>query len=164
MLNSHQQNLFCEEQHCHDTQSSFIQSDENFNWDFDFDNEELSALLKKEQECQLYSGLHESPALAKAREEAVEWVLKVSGYYSFSALTAVLAVTYLDRFLYAFRSGRTEKPWMTNLAAVACLSLAAKIDEIRVPLLLDLQVWEVKNPILIHFSLSLLPFVCSFEQ
>jgi len=33
-----------------------------------------------------------------------------------------------------------DKPWMTQLAAVACLSLAAKMDETEVPLLLDFQV------------------------
>ena len=31
-------------------------------------------------------------------------------------------------------------PWMSQLAAVTCLSLAAKDKEIQVPFLLDLQV------------------------
>ncbi|KAJ1421163.1 Cyclin-like [Sesbania bispinosa] len=35
-----------------------------------------------------------------------------------------------------------DKPWMTQLTAVACLSLAAKVEETHVPLLLDLQVEE----------------------
>ncbi|KAL0360947.1 UNVERIFIED_CONTAM: Cyclin-D3-3 [Sesamum radiatum] len=106
-------------------------------------DEELSSLLSKEQENELYNGLEETPSLAMARGEAVEWMLKVIGYYSFSALTAVLAVNYLDRFLYSFQSHR-EKPWMIQLAAVACLSLAAKVEETEVPLLLDLQVEESK--------------------
>ena len=33
-----------------------------------------------------------------------------------------------------------DKPWMNQLEAVACLSLAAKMDETEVPLLLDFQV------------------------
>ncbi|CAI9770268.1 unnamed protein product [Fraxinus pennsylvanica] len=37
-----------------------------------------------------------------------------------------------------------DKPWMSQLAAVACLSLAAKVEETQVPLLLDLQVEESK--------------------
>ncbi|KAL0314918.1 UNVERIFIED_CONTAM: Cyclin-D3-3 [Sesamum angustifolium] len=106
-------------------------------------DEELSSLLSKEQENELYGGLEETPSLAMARGEAVEWMLKVIGYYSFSALTAVLAVNYLDRFLYSFQSHR-DKPWMIQLAAVACLSLAAKVEETEVPLLLDLQVEESK--------------------
>ncbi|XP_065863687.1 cyclin-D3-1-like isoform X1 [Euphorbia lathyris] len=37
-----------------------------------------------------------------------------------------------------------DKPWMPQLAAVACLFLAAKVEETQVPLLLDLQVEESK--------------------
>ncbi|PPD80038.1 hypothetical protein GOBAR_DD23043 [Gossypium barbadense] len=37
---------------------------------------------------------------------------------------------------------RQDNPWMSQLAAVACLSLAAKVEETQVPLLLDLQVEE----------------------
>ncbi|KAJ6340551.1 hypothetical protein OIU77_008337 [Salix suchowensis] len=33
-----------------------------------------------------------------------------------------------------------EKPWMTQLAAVSCLSLAAKVEETQVPLPLDFRV------------------------
>ncbi|KAK4381394.1 Cyclin-D3-3 [Sesamum angolense] len=133
MASHHQHNpqfffdaLYCEEEH----------------WERG-NHEELSSLLNKEQENELYDGLQESPSLAMARSEAVEWMLKVTGHYSFSALTAVLAVNYLDRFLHSFQSHR-EKPWMTQLAAVACLSLAAKVEETQVPLLLDLQVEESK--------------------
>lgn len=104
-----------------------------------YEDEELSSLLIKEKEDERYNGLEQNPSLAKARDEAVEWMLKVVRYYSFSALTAVLAVNYLDRFRHGFQSHR-EKPWMTQLAAVTCLSLAAKVEETQVPLLLDLQV------------------------
>ena len=37
------------------------------------------------------------------------------------------------------------KAWMIQLLSVACLSLAAKMEETEVPLLLDLQVMEF-NP------------------
>ncbi|XP_073316353.1 cyclin-D3-2-like [Primulina huaijiensis] len=103
------------------------------------EDEELSALLLREQENEPYDGFLENPRLAKDRREAVEWMLRVVGYYSFSALTAVLAVNYLDRFSYSIQSHR-EKPWMVQLAAVACVSLAAKVEENQVPLLLDIQV------------------------
>ncbi|XP_040997646.1 cyclin-D3-1-like isoform X2 [Juglans microcarpa x Juglans regia] len=75
----------------------------------------------------------------EARREAVEWMMKVNAHYSFSALTAFLAVNYFDRFLLSFHL-HGEKPWMPQLAAVGCLSLAAKVEETQVPLLLDLQV------------------------
>ncbi|XVF36336.1 hypothetical protein REPUB_Repub19eG0049600 [Reevesia pubescens] len=108
-------------------------------WEID----ELSSLLSKEELNQLYDSLQTNGNLAGARRESVEWMLKVSVHYSFSALTAVLAVNYLDRFLFSFRF-QSEKPWMTQLAAVACLSLAAKVEETQVPLLLDLQAEESK--------------------
>ncbi|KAL6504356.1 hypothetical protein OROGR_026279 [Orobanche gracilis] len=109
------------------------------------EDEELISLLNQEQGKAQYDVFEEkkNSSLGRARCEAVEWMLKVIGYYSFSALTAVLAVNYLDRFLQAkFKSSGEEKPWMTQLAAVACLSLAAKVEETRVPLLVDLQVEE----------------------
>ncbi|KZV54554.1 hypothetical protein F511_01352 [Dorcoceras hygrometricum] len=52
------------------------------------EDEELSALLLREKENELYDGCLESPCLAKERREAVEWMLRVVGYYSFSAQTA----------------------------------------------------------------------------
>lgn len=107
--------------------------------DMFWDDEELKSLLNKEQQNPLYIFLQTNPVLETARRESIEWILKVNAHYSFSALTAVLAVNYLDRFLFSFRF-QNEKPWMTQLAAVACLSLAAKMEETHVPLLLDLQV------------------------
>ncbi|RYR00107.1 hypothetical protein Ahy_B07g088185 [Arachis hypogaea] len=48
-----------------------------------------------------------------------------------------------DRFLLSFHFQR-EKPWMIQLASVTCISLVAKVEETQVPLLLDLQVEDVK--------------------
>ncbi|XP_050214420.1 cyclin-D3-3-like [Mercurialis annua] len=111
------------------------------NQDLFWEDDELSSLLAKQEQSKLYKKLETSSSLAKARREAIEWMFKVNAYYSFTALTAVLAVNYLDRFLFSFHV-QTEKPWMTQLAAVACLSIAAKVEETHVPLLLDLQVEE----------------------
>lgn len=115
-------------------------------WEEEEEEEELSSLLSKEQEIyqsSMYKIFETNQSLARARNDAVEWILAVCAYYSFSALTAVLAVNYFDRFLLSFHF-QTEKPWMTQLAAVACLSLAAKVEETQVPLLLDLQVEETR--------------------
>lgn len=108
--------------------------------DLFWDDEELTSLLSKEK---LRKTHKPNSSLARARKEAVDWMLRVNAHYSFSALTAVLAVDYLDRFFFSFQF-QSEKPWMTQLAAVACLSLAAKVEETHVPLLLDLQVEESK--------------------
>ncbi|KAB1207934.1 Cyclin-D1-1 [Morella rubra] len=80
---------------------------------------------------------------ASAREESVAWILKVQAYYGFQPLTAYLSVNYLDRFLYSRRLPLT-KGWPLQLLSVACLSLAAKMEEPLVPSLLDIQVEGAK--------------------
>ncbi|KAJ6878699.1 cyclin-D3-1-like [Populus alba x Populus x berolinensis] len=111
--------------------------------DLSWEDEELSSLFAKEEQNQLCKDLETNPSLARARCDSVEWILKVNGHYSFTALTAVLAVNYLDRFLFSVHLQK-EKPWMAQLAAVSCLSLAAKVEETQVPLLLDFQVEDSK--------------------
>ncbi|XP_014514931.1 cyclin-D3-1 [Vigna radiata var. radiata] len=130
--------------------------------DFFWEDQELNSLFSKEklQHQQLYgynihannnndacdsinNNVHFDPSFSQPRREAVEWMLKVNAHYGFSALTATLAVTYLDRFLLSFHFQR-EKPWMIQLVAVTCISLAAKVEETQVPLLLDLQVQDTK--------------------
>ncbi|XAR59428.1 hypothetical protein NMG60_11015265 [Bertholletia excelsa] len=109
-----------------------------------WEDEELLFLFSREERIHLNlesgdTGLE----LSLVRREAVEWMLRVNAYYGFAPLTAILAVNYLDRFLSSLQFQR-EKPWMTQLAAVACLSLAAKVEETQVPLLLDLQVEDAR--------------------
>ncbi|KAF0915380.1 hypothetical protein E2562_035939 [Oryza meyeriana var. granulata] len=74
-----------------------------------------------------------------ARAESVSWILKVQEYYGFLPLTAYLAVNYMDRFL-SLRHLPQGQGWAMQLLAVACLSLAAKMEETLVPSLLDIQV------------------------
>ncbi|KAL1534161.1 cyclin-D3-2-like [Salvia divinorum] len=135
--------LYCEEERYWDDDdgSSFtpINNDDASNYyNTPQDEDDLISLLHKEQDHQPHG---ESRGDAPLRAEAVQWMLKVVHYYSFSALTAVLAVNYFDRFQRTFDSGG-EEPWKAQLAAVACVSLAAKVEETHVPLLLDLQVVE----------------------
>ena len=108
------------------------------------DDELCSLILKEEPAHHCYSRIISDGFLMVARTKAVEWMLKVNAHYGFSALTAVLAVNYFDRFLSSSCFQR-DKPWMSQLAAVACLSLAAKVEETDVPLLLDLQVCCIAN-------------------
>ncbi|GFS40058.1 similar to CYCLIN D3;2 [Actinidia rufa] len=115
--------------------------------DLFWEDEELLSLFSKEQQTHLNLDNTDS-ALSVARKEAVEWILKVNACYGFTPLTAILAINYLDRFLSGLHFQR-EKPWMIQLLAVTCLSLAAKVEETQVPLLLDLQVslqWRM-NPV-----------------
>ncbi|XWS23961.1 hypothetical protein CRYUN_Cryun28dG0060500 [Craigia yunnanensis] len=79
----------------------------------------------------------------EARKEAVDWIGKVHSHFGFGPLCAYLSISYLDRFLSAYELPK-GKAWMMQLLAVACLSLAAKVEETEVPLILDLQMGESK--------------------
>jgi cyclin D1/2/4 len=74
-----------------------------------------------------------------ARQDAISWIRKVQSHYKFRPLTAYLSVNYLDRFLSSHELPQGVG-WPLQLLSVACLSLAAKMEETEVPLLLDLQV------------------------
>nr|QYW07128.1 cyclin D3-3 [Dimocarpus longan] len=129
--------------------SPFLLLEQDLFWE----DEELLSLFSKEKEQQAHFNLMSSHyfdkasscggGLALARGEAVEWVLKVVAHYGFTTLTAVLAINYLDRLLFSLHF-QSDKPWMIQLLAVTCLSLAAKVEETQVPLLLDLQVEDTK--------------------
>ncbi|RLN34364.1 cyclin-D4-1 [Panicum miliaceum] len=80
----------------------------------------------------------------RVRADAVDWIWKVHAYYNFRPLTACLAVNYLDRFLSLYQLPE-DKAWMTQLLSVACLSLAAKMEETYVPPSLDLQVGDARH-------------------
>ncbi|KAF2309663.1 hypothetical protein GH714_004508 [Hevea brasiliensis] len=66
------------------------------------------------------------------RLEAIAWILKSK--FGFRFQTAYLSITYFDRFL-SKRSIENEKLWAVRLLSVACLSLAAKMEEIKAPAL-----------------------------
>lgn len=77
------------------------------------------------------------------RKEALDWIWKAHSHYSFGPLSLCLSINYLDRFLSVYELPR-GKSWVVQLLAVACLSLAAKMEEIKVPQSVDLQVAEPK--------------------
>lgn len=111
-----------------------------FEHDLFWEDDELVDLLYKEKQSRLiYEEINSDGSLVTVRKEVIKWILKVTEHYGFTALTAVLAANYYDRFVTSF-CFQKDKPWMSQLAAVACLSIAAKVEETQVPLLLDLQV------------------------
>ncbi|KAK7410088.1 hypothetical protein VNO78_00597 [Psophocarpus tetragonolobus] len=68
----------------------------------------------------------------RARMEAINWILRTRATLGFRFETAYLSVTYFDRFL-SRRSIDSEKYWAIQLLSIACLSLAAKMEECNVP-------------------------------
>ncbi|KAK6938089.1 Cyclin, C-terminal domain [Dillenia turbinata] len=107
----------------------------------------LSSLCEKENEhlpnMDYLSRLKTGDFEFKARKEAIDWISKVQAHFNFGPLCAYLSINYLDRFLSEYQLPN-DKTWMMQLLAVACLSLAAKMEETEVPLSLDLQVGESK--------------------
>ncbi|XP_065871355.1 cyclin-D1-1-like [Euphorbia lathyris] len=77
---------------------------------------------------------------ATARQDSINWILKVRAYYHFRPVTVLLSINYFDRFLSSH--SLPANGWPFQLLSVACLSLAAKMEEVHVPLLLDLQILE----------------------
>ncbi|KAG6487418.1 hypothetical protein ZIOFF_056004 [Zingiber officinale] len=116
----------------------------------------LGVLIQRESEYmprEDYGVRLRSAALdTSIRRDAVDWIMKlfasggfllhVHGHYNFGPSSAYLSVNYLDRFLSNYELPK-DKAWMTQLLSVACLSLAAKMEETEVPLSLDLQVAKV---------------------
>lgn len=78
-----------------------------------------------------------------ARQDSINWIFKVHAYHRFKPVTALLSVNYFDRFLSS-HSVPLPNRWPFQLLSVACLSLAAKMEEPDVPFLLELQVLEPK--------------------
>ncbi|XP_073018759.1 cyclin-D3-2-like [Primulina eburnea] len=111
--------------------------------DLFWEDDELLSLLSKEKEQShlSYDAINSDGCLKMVRNEAVKWMLKGTACYGFTAMTAVLAVNYFDRFI-ASVFFKKDKPWMSQLLAVACLSIAAKVEETQVPLLVNFQMEE----------------------
>jgi len=124
-----------------DPSATKLQSLSNlFNNDMFWEDDEVLSLIMKEKETHLINDdFVIDGSLNESRVEGVNWVSRVCAHYGFSTLTTVLAVNYFDRFVTSLKFQK-DKPWMTQLTAVACLSLAAKMEETHVPLLLDFQV------------------------
>ncbi|CAK8568367.1 unnamed protein product [Lathyrus sativus] len=77
-------------------------------------------------------------SLKRARFNAINWIFKITDALDFHFQTAYLSVTYFDQFLTK-RYIDAEKNWAIRLLSIACLSLAAKMEECNVPELSKFQ-------------------------
>ncbi|GMH03181.1 hypothetical protein Nepgr_005020 [Nepenthes gracilis] len=107
----------------------------------DYEDEYIQVLLERETSSSNF-GNHESSKLEdwtkNARLDAIDYILSNRDVFRFQFETAYLSVTYFDRFL-SKRSIDSGKSWAVQLLSVACLSLAAKLDECRVPALSEFR-------------------------
>lgn len=106
----------------------------------------FEALRDKEGVVLAGDGEEDGYGGSAGREAAVGWASRAAARLGFSALTSALSAAYLDRCFLpggALRLG--DQPWMARLAAVTCFALAAKVEETRVPPLLDLQLYAAAD-------------------
>ncbi|KAM1174977.1 hypothetical protein FF1_027455 [Malus domestica] len=111
---------------------------------FDNDDEYVENLIQKEAHCFESKGFKDCPAsgmswLKTTRLDAIDWIFNTGAVFGFQLQTAYLSVTYFDGFL-SKRSIDDEKLWAIRLLSVACLSLAAKMEECKIPALSDYSV------------------------
>ncbi|WOL12644.1 cyclin-D5-2-like [Canna indica] len=105
-------------------------------------DEEYIELLMSRESCFCSRTLDPSSAnsVESARPEAVRWILKMKSLFGFSIRTAYLAVSYFDHFFLHRAIDLTKvKSWAIELLSVACLSLAAKMEEWKVTSLSEFQ-------------------------
>ncbi|KAI3979944.1 hypothetical protein MKX01_042598 [Papaver californicum] len=111
------------------------------------DEEEMAILFERENmhlpREDYLKRLQNGDLDATLRRDSIDWIAKVIDYYDFGPLTAYLSANYLDRFV-SINELPAGNPWMMQLLAVTCLSLAAKVEETRRPPSLYLQVCEPK--------------------
>uniref|UniRef100_A0ACD5YE40 Uncharacterized protein n=1 Tax=Avena sativa TaxID=4498 RepID=A0ACD5YE40_AVESA len=75
----------------------------------------------------------------QARLDAVKWILETRGCFGLGHRTAYLAIAYFDRFFLRRRVDRASMPWAARLLSVACVSVAAKMEEYGAPALSELD-------------------------
>ncbi|KAK8717434.1 hypothetical protein V6N13_044703 [Hibiscus sabdariffa] len=92
-----------------------------------------------------------------ARLNATEWIFNTGALFGFQIRTAYLSVVYLDRFL-SKKSIDDGKLWAIRLLSVACLSIAAKMEECRVPVLSEFptQDYQFENKTIQRMELLVL--------
>ncbi|KAM7252031.1 hypothetical protein ACFE04_023914 [Oxalis oulophora] len=100
-------------------------------------DEYIQILILKEinfGNCCVHYNINNQIWLKDARLIAIQWILNTRENFGFHLQTAYLSITYLDHFLFK-RSVGDDKLWAIRLLSVACLSIAAKMEECDVPAL-----------------------------
>ncbi|XP_062213531.1 cyclin-D5-3-like [Phragmites australis] len=125
----------------------------------DQDDEYVAVLLSKESASAGGGARAEEMEewMKAVRSGCVRWIIKTTGMLRFSGKTAYVAVTYLDRFL-AQRQVDRGKEWALQLLAVACLSLAIKLEEHHAPRLSEfrLDAYEFDSASILRMELLVL--------
>ncbi|XAR61962.1 hypothetical protein NMG60_11016522 [Bertholletia excelsa] len=101
------------------------------------DDEYVQILLNKEITVGFESPYSQIPInswINCARSDAITWIFKTRASFGLQFQTAYLSVIYFDRFISRGMIDG-QKFWAIRLLSVACLSLAAKMEECTAPTL-----------------------------
>ncbi|KAE8671467.1 ARM repeat superfamily protein, putative isoform 1 [Hibiscus syriacus] len=138
---------------CHETQEADCcfetePEDEDESLFFnDKDDEYIESLIQREISTTTSSSDYritdQNNWLRCARLNAIEWIFNTRTLFGFQIHTAYLSVVYFDRFL-SKKSIDHGKLWAIQLLSLACLSIAAKMEECRVPVLSEFPTQDYK--------------------
>ncbi|KAL9386048.1 hypothetical protein Peur_023058 [Populus x canadensis] len=123
-----------------DEDDTYIDITRTYVGDPDSEDEYLTLLANREP----HQGFNANETLVldasfrTARLEAITWILRTRKNFGFHFHTAYLSMIYFDRFLSSRFIDRNYTR-VVSLISVGCISLAAKMEEVRVPSLPQLQ-------------------------
>ncbi|XP_065009465.1 cyclin-D5-1-like [Musa acuminata AAA Group] len=105
------------------------------------DDEYIEFLLSKENRCCTRARAASSDdSLKSARSDAVRWILKMKVLFGLGMRTAYVAASYLDHFcVHRSIDSMRDKSWAIRLLSLSCLSLAVKMEELKVPALSEFR-------------------------
>ncbi|CAL9119912.1 unnamed protein product [Musa textilis] len=106
------------------------------------DHEYIELLLSKENRCCCSRARDASSedSLKSGRSDAVRWILKMKVLLGLGMRTAYVAVSYLHHFcVHRSIDSMRGKNWAIRLLSLSCLSLAVKMEELKVPALSEFQ-------------------------
>ncbi|CAL9763372.1 unnamed protein product [Musa acuminata subsp. burmannicoides] len=105
------------------------------------DDEYIELLLSKENRCCTRARAASSDdSLKSARSDAVRWILKMKVLFGLGMRTAYVAASYLDHFcVHRSIDSMRDKNWAIRLLSLSCLSLAVKMEELKVPALSEFR-------------------------
>ncbi|KAK1410324.1 hypothetical protein QVD17_36859 [Tagetes erecta] len=121
---------------CEEDASSFTQLKINISQPKSEDNHYIQSLIEKETKSTDYVCVcvDQNPRnwFKCARLDTINWIFSTREILGFHFRTAYLSLTYFDRF-NSKRVIDSGKQWAVQLLGIACLSLAAKMEEQIVP-------------------------------
>ncbi|KAL1567860.1 cyclin-D5-1-like [Salvia divinorum] len=117
------------------TEHEAIDEDDGFCSISDSDRQYIETVLQTEtslrSEADTNSVLADMWWFESERKDSIKWILRKRVEFEYSEHTAYLSALYLDRFLTRFQIHDAKQRVVLRILSIACLSLAAKTEEIE---------------------------------